>query len=298
MNSKNKKATKPVRKAIIPVAGLGTRFLPATKAQPKEMLPIVDKPVLQYLVEEAVSAGVEEVIFVTGKGKRAIEDHFDYMTELEDALDKKGKQEMIDMIRQISDMAHFTYVRQRQPRGDGDAILSAAHLVNDDEPVAILFGDDLVKHKKTCLAQMVEPYDKYDDPEIALEKIPRKDVSQYGIVDGKKLADRIYDVNRFVEKPKPEEAPSTLGVVGKYIITPEILSELRDSSSTASDGEIRLADAFVSYAQKDLLIGYQFEGQRLDCGSKLGFLQATVEYGLEHPETKKQFKKYLQNLEL
>lgn len=288
---------KKLKKAIIPVAGLGTRFLPATKAQPKEMLPIVDKPVLQFLVEEAVAAGVEEIIFVTGKGKRAIEDHFDYAAELEDVLFKKGKHDMVDMIRKISDVAHFTYVRQRQPRGDGDAILSAAHLI-DDEPVAILYGDDLVYHKVPCLEQMRQVYEETNSPVIALEKVPKKEVSRYGIVDGKKINDRLYKINGFVEKPKPEEAPSTLGVVGKYIITPEILDKLRSASSSTSDGELRLADALIAYIKHGELLGYQFEGTRLDCGSKLGFLKATVQHGLEHPETKREFKKYLKSLDL
>lgn len=285
---------KKIRKAILPVAGLGTRFLPATKAQPKEMLPIVDTPIIQFLVEEAVAAGIEEIIFVTGKGKRAIEDHFDYMGELEQALYSKGKHDEIDRMRAISDIAHFSYVRQRTARGDGDAILHAANLVRD-EPVAILFGDDIILHDTPCLSQMVQVYEERQAPVIALERVAKSKVSSYGIAAGKKVFDRVYDISHIVEKPDPKDAPSNLGIVGKYIITPEVMEELRHIVPDKS-GEIRLADALAAYLAKGKIFGYEFEGMRFDCGSKIGFLMATVEYGLRHPETKKEFKHYLKSL--
>lgn len=282
----------------MPVAGLGTRFLPATKAQPKEMLPLVDKPVIQFLVEEAVAAGIEEVIFVTGKGKRAIEDHFDSAPELERILEQKGKKQMLDETRRISSMANFTYVRQKEARGDGHALLAAAHLIGD-EPVAVLFGDDVIIGKDHCLTQMRDAFEKLQAPIIGLEQVPKSLVSQYGIVKAKKVEDRLYKISDLVEKPTPAEAPSRLGVVGKYIITPEIWQYLRKLEKTQLEGEIRLADALHAYVNdKNPLYGDMFEGYRFDCGSKLGFLKATVHLGLYHGETKKEFKKYLKSLKL
>ncbi len=291
MHAMQHSTNKKIRKAILPVAGLGTRFLPATKAQPKEMLPIVDTPIIQFLVEEAVAAGIEEIIFVTGKGKRAIEDHFDYMGELEQVLHAKGKHEEIERLRAISDIAHFSYVRQKTARGDGDAILHAAKLLNG-EPVAILFGDDIILHDTPCLSQLVQVFEEKQAPVIALERVPKAKVSSYGIAAGKKVSDRVYDISQIVEKPDPKDAPSNLGIVGKYIVTPEVIDELRHLQPDKS-GEIRLADALHAYLTKGNIYGYEFEGMRFDCGSKLGFLMATVEYGLRHNETKKQFSKYL-----
>jgi UTP--glucose-1-phosphate uridylyltransferase len=282
---------KKIRKAILPVAGLGTRFLPATKAQPKEMLPIVDTPIIQFLVEEAVAAGIEEIIFVTGKGKRAIEDHFDYMGELEQVLHSKGKHEEIERLRAISDIAHFSYVRQRTPRGDGDAILHAANLLNG-EPVAILFGDDIIMGETPCLSQLVSVYEETESPVIALERVHESRVSDYGIVAGEKVGDRRYDISHIVEKPSREDAPSTLGIVGKYIVTPDVIEALRSLQPDKS-GEIRLADALHAHLTNGKIYGHEFEGVRFDCGSKIGFLQATVEYGMRHPETKHEFQEYL-----
>lgn len=281
-----------IRTAILPVAGMGTRFLPATKAQPKEMLPIVDTPIIQFLVEEAVKSGIERIIFVTGKGKRAIEDHFDSAFELEHSLTRKGKHEMVDELRGISNMAKFAFVRQKEPRGDGDAILSAAHLV-EGESVAVLFGDDIILNDEPCLAQMMRVYEKYGEPVEALEKVATQNVSQYGVFEGKKCEDKVYCATRILEKPKPTETKSRLGVVGKYIITPEIFDRLKDIKP-GKDGEVRLADALQAHlAGGKKVYGLEFDGMRFDCGSKLGFLEATVEYGLRHAETKKDFAAYL-----
>jgi len=264
-----------IKKVIIPVAGLGTRFLPATKAQPKEMLPIVDKPIIQYLVEEAVAAGITEVIFVTGRGKRAIEDHFDYAYELE---------------REISNLASFVYVRQKEPKGDGDALLAAAHIVGD-EPCAVLFGDDIVDSKVPCLKQMMGTFEKYNDPVIALEEVKEEETSLYGIVGTTKVGERVHEIKHIVEKPAQGKAPSRLAIVGKYIITKDIFRELEKLNPKS--GEIRLADALKNHLTHGAVYGYQFKGTRYDCGSKIGFLKAVVDFGLKHEETKKEFKHYL-----
>lgn len=284
-----------IKKAIIPVAGMGTRFLPATKAQPKEMLPIVDKPVIQYLVEEAVAAGITEIIFVTGRGKRAIEDHFDYAYELEQVLATRGKRELLEAIREISDLASFAYVRQKEPLGNGDALLAAAHLVGD-EPVAVLFGDDIVDAKVPCLKQMIPVFEKYHDPVVALEEVRQSDVSMYGIVDAAHVGGRTYEIKRIVEKPAAGKAPSRLAIVGKYIITKEVFSELkrlRAKGGISAGKELGLADALESHLMHSAVYGYQFEGTRYDCGSKIGFLKAVVDFGLKHEETRNEFKKYL-----
>ena len=279
-----------IKKAIIPVAGMGTRFLPATKAQPKEMLPIVDKPIIQYLVEEAVASGITEIIFVTGRGKRAIEDHFDYAYELEQMLATKGKKELLKTIREISNLASFAYVRQKEPRGDGDALLAAAHLIGD-EPCAVLFGDDIVDSTVPCLKQMIPMFEKYNDPVVALEEVKEDETSMYGIVDTTRVGDRMHEIKHIVEKPAPGKAPSRLAIVGKYIITKEVFGELR--KLRPKDGEIRLADALKNYLSHNAVYGYQFKGTRYDCGSKIGFLKAVVDFGLKHEETKSEFKKYL-----
>lgn len=279
-----------IKKVIIPVAGLGTRFLPATKAQPKEMLPLVDKPIIQYLVEEAVAAGITEVIFVTGRGKRAIEDHFDYAYELEQMLVSRGKQELLNTIRDISNLASFAYVRQKEPKGDGDALLAAAHLVGD-EPCAVLFGDDIIAGEEPCLKQMLSVFDTYRDPVVALDEVSEKEVSSYGIVGGVKTRERVYELNEIIEKPSLEKAPSRLAIVGKYIITKDIFDELRKLDATK--GEVHLSDALKNYLKRGSVYGYRFKGTRYDCGSKIGFLKAVVDFGLAHEETKSEFKKYL-----
>ena len=286
---------KKIKKAILPVAGFGTRFLPATKAQPKEMLPIVDKPVIQYLVEEAVASGIEEIIFVTGRGKRAIEDHFDTSYELERTLVEKDKHDLLDAVRKISGLARFSYVRQPEPLGDGHAILCARHLVHPDESVAVLFGDDIIDGKKPAIKQLIEVYEKYSDPVIALCTVPEEEVHRFGVVDPVKIDERLFEIRKFVEKPKTEDAPSNLIAVGKYIITPEVFDKLEESIN--DKGEIRLANAFVRMIECDRPIyGYQVEGTRYDCGDKLGFVQATIQMGLKHPEIKDRLKQYLKSL--
>ncbi len=282
-----------IRKAIIPVAGMGTRFLPASKAQPKEMLAVVDKPVIQYIVEEAVASGIEEIIFVTAIGKRAIEDHFDRNFELEYRLEQKKKIEELIDLQKIGKLAKFAFVRQTKPLGDGHAILSALPFVEKHEPVAVLFGDDIIDGKIPALKQLIDMYEKYGDPVIALQKVPKKEVSNYGVIGGKKLNKGEWKINRFVEKPAVKDAPSDLIVIGRYIITPEIMAML-PSVAAGKDGEIRLADAFAAHlANGKTLSGCEFEGVRYDCGSKLGFVKAQIELGLKHKDIGAELKKYL-----
>jgi UTP--glucose-1-phosphate uridylyltransferase len=283
-----------IRKAIIPVAGLGTRFLPATKAQPKEMLTLIDKPVIQYIVEEAVASGIEEITFVTSLGKRAIEDHFDRNFELEYRLRKKGKKKELGEILDISDMATFTYVRQRSPKGDGDAILSARHIIGD-EPCLIMYGDDIMDSKKTSVTQLMEVYDRYQDPVIGLFRVPKKDISGYGVARVKAAEGQAVEVTGFVEKPTISEAPSNLAAAGRYIITPEIFDML-ERAKPSKDGEIRLADAFIEFLRFRSMYGCIIEATRYDCGTKLGLLEAQVAFGLRHPAIGKDFKKYLQSI--
>jgi len=286
-----------IKKAIMPVAGSGTRFLPATKAQPKEMLSVVDKPVIQYLVEEAVAAGIKEIIFVTGRGKRAIEDHFDTSFELEHTLEKKYKKKLLREVRNVAKLARFSYVRQPEPLGDGHAILCARHLVSRNEPVAILFGDDLVDSRVPAIGQLIKIYERYQSPVIALAGVPREDVSKFGVVDPVKLSNRTYEIKKFVEKPKTKEAPSNLIAVGKYIITPEVFEKLEKSRN--DKGEIRLANAFIRMLKDNRPVyGYEFKGIRYDCGDKFGFIQATIQMGLKHPEIKNKLRKYLKKIKI
>ncbi len=286
--------TNSITKVIIPVAGLGTRFLPATKAQPKEMLPIIDKPVIQYLVEEAVKSGIKDVIFVTGRGKRAIEDHFDYAPELESSLIKKNKRDVFKRVREISEMANFFYVRQKMPRGDGDAVLCASHLTNN-EPVAVLFGDDVVDSRIPCLKQMIKVFEKYGDCVVALDQVPRKEVKHYGVVKAVRVAENVYEIKDIIEKPQPEKAPSNLIIVGKYILTPQLFKELKKVKPSGGE-EIRIANGLKNLLKKHPVYGFRFQGKRYDCGSKLGYVQATIDFALKHPEVKKVLKKYLKGL--
>jgi len=282
-----------ITKVIIPVAGLGTRFLPATKAQPKEMLPIIDKPIIQYLVEEAVGSGITDIIFVTGRGKRAIEDHFDFSPELESALLSKNKMDIFKEVRSISRLARFSYVRQNLPQGDGDAILCADHLVSRDEPVGVLFGDDIVDSKRPCLLQMEEVFEKYGDTVLALDTVPRSEVKHYGVVRAIKISNNVYEIKDIVEKPDTKSAPSNLVIVGKYIITPDVFDELRKLKRESKRGEVRMANALKNLLKKRPVYGLKFEGKRYDCGSKIGFLKATVDFALKHGSVRKEFKKYL-----
>lgn len=287
-----------VKKAIIPVAGFGTRFLPATKAQPKEMLPIVDKPVVQYLVEEAVASGIEEIIFVTGRGKRAIEDHFDVSYELEDTLVEKNKHDLLEVVRKISTLAKFSYVRQPVPLGDGHAILQAAHLVDDDESVLIIFGDCIYDSSVPAARQLMDAYEQFRAPIIGLSEVERSEVSKFGVIDGDTVDERNVLVRSIVEKPKPEEAPSTAVAVGKYIITKEVFDTLASMSSGKS-GEIRLADAFdIMLQKKRPIYGRRLEGEWLDTGDKFNFLKTTIHFGLKHPEVGERLRKFLRELPL
>lgn len=291
-------STMPIRKAILPVAGFGTRFLPATKAQPKEMLPVVDKPVVQYLVEEAVASGIEEIIFVTGRGKRAIEDHFDVSYELEDTLVEKNKHDLLEAVRRISGLARFSYVRQPVPLGDGHALLQAAHLVDNDEAVLVIFGDCIYDSEVPASKQLIETYEKYHDPVIGLSEVAHEDVSKFGVIDGVDLHDLTYEVKGMVEKPKPEDAPSNLVAVGKYIITNEVFQVLAQMKEGKS-GEIRLADAFdLMLEQGKPIYGKKLQGEWLDTGDKFNFLKATIQLGLKHPEVGERLKQHIKGLNL
>ncbi|MGC9994285.1 MAG: UTP--glucose-1-phosphate uridylyltransferase GalU [Terriglobia bacterium] len=290
-----------IRKAVLPVAGLGTRFLPATKAQPKEMLPIVDKPLVQYAVEEVSASGIPMVIFVTGRGKTAIENHFDVSAELEQELEGKGKQELLKQIRSIAGLMRFVYVRQQTPRGLGDAILTARDVV-DEEPFAVLLSDDVVANPVPCLKQMLAVFERYGRSVIAIQKVPRKAVGSYGIIRGRLVPDaewqgRLFRIDDMVEKPTPSEAPSNLAVIGRYILTPTIFHELA-ATTPGSGGEIQLTDGLRRLLTKEPIYGYLFEGKRYDAGDKLGFLQATVELALNRPDLGKEFRKYLRSLKL
>ncbi|MCR4313978.1 MAG: UTP--glucose-1-phosphate uridylyltransferase GalU [Candidatus Uhrbacteria bacterium] len=282
-----------IRKCIIPVAGMGTRFLPAAKAQPKEMLAVVDKPVIQYIVEEAVASGIEEIIFVTAIGKRAIEDHFDRSFELEYRLEQKKKTKELEEIKKIGKLAKFAFVRQTKPMGDGHAILSALPFIDAHEPVAFAFGDDIINGKVPAFKEILDVYEKYEDPVIALEAVPKNMVSSYGVIDGKRVDDRTWEIQGFVEKPQPKEAPSNLIFIGRGILTPSLLQTLK-KQKPGKDDEIRLADAFMTHLSMGrVMYGCQFTGTRYDCGNKLGFLKAQIELGLKHQEIGKDLKRYL-----
>ena len=284
-----------IRKAIMPVAGFGTRFLPATKAQPKEMLSVVDKPVIQYLVEDAVSAGIEEIIFVTGRGKRSIEDHFDYSFELENTLVEKNKMDLVAKIKEIDSLAKFSYVRQAIPLGDGHAINCASHLVFD-EPVLIMFGDTLYDSKVSPVKQLIELYEKYQDPVIGLSEVDKNEVNKFGVIDGLDLGEGNYEIKKFVEKPDIDKAPSNLAAVGLYVITPEVFQELHNMKDGKS-GEIRLADAFDLMLEKGKpLYGKKIEGEWLDTGNKLNFIKATLKLGVKHEEIGEDLKKLIKEM--
>jgi len=285
-----------ITKAIIPAAGLGTRFLPATKASPKEMLPLVDKPLIQYVVEEAVSAGITQIIIVTGRGKRAIEDHFDISFELEEALKQKGKEDLWQDLRKISDMADFCYIRQSQARGLGHAILCARNLIGD-EPFAVLLGDDIIDHSPSALQQMTSIYERNQAPLIGVQRVPKTEVHQYGILDAEQAIDGLYKINNMIEKPSQAEAPSDLAVIGRYILIPEVF-EFLEKTAPGKGNEIQLTDALKELAKMRNMYGYVIEGNRYDAGDKLGFLKASVEMGLKNKELGGAFKAYLKSLSL
>ena len=283
-----------LRKAIFPVAGLGTRFLPATKASPKEMLPLVDKPLIQYVVEEAVLSGIKEIIMITGRGKRAIEDHFDISFELEENLKENGKRSLLKEVRKISELAEFCYVRQRQSLGLGHAILCGKQLVGD-EPFAVLLGDDIIDSLEPTLKQMLDLFEELDAPIIAIQKVHKHEVSQYGVIKGKEIKKGVYLVEDLVEKPPVDEAPSDLAVIGRYILVPEIF-EILEETQPGRNQEIQLTDGLRELSQKRPVYAYMVQGKRYDAGDKLGFLKATVEFGLKNQELGEAFRKYLKAL--
>ena len=287
--------SKKIRKAIIPAAGLGTRFLPATKAQPKEMLPIVDKPTIQYIIEEAVASGIEEILIITGRSKKCIEDHFDKSVELELELEKSGKEQMLKMVREISDMVDIHFIRQKEPRGLGHAISCAKTFVGN-EPFAVLLGDDIVYNEgRPCLKQLIDCYDEYKTSVLGVQTVEAKDVNKYGIVNGIHIEDRVYKVKGLVEKPAVEEAPSNVAILGRYIITPQIFKILEETKP-GKGGEIQLTDALLKLIDEEAMYAYDFEGTRYDVGDKLGFLKATVEYALRREDLRDGFIEYLNTL--
>jgi UTP--glucose-1-phosphate uridylyltransferase len=285
---------KKIRKAVIPAAGLGTRFLPATKAQPKEMLPIVDKPTIQYIIEEAKASGIEEILIVTGRSKRSIEDHFDRSIELELNLKEHHKDDLLEVIKKISEI-NIHYIRQKEPLGLGHAILCAKHFIGD-EPFAVLLGDDIVDAEKPCLEQLIDVYNETGASILGVQKVAKDKVSSYGIIAPKgDIGDRTCVVGDMVEKPEIKDSPSQLAVLGRYIITPQIF-DLLEKTKPGKGGEIQLTDALKNLAKKQIVLAYDFIGRRYDVGSKQGFLEATVEYALKRPELKDKFLDYLKEI--
>ena len=288
----------PIRKAVFPAAGLGTRFLPATKAQPKEMLPLVDKPIIQYVIEEAVASGITSIIIVTGKGKNAIEDHFDVSKELERLLEERGKTDLLEQVRSISNLINISYVRQGESLGLGHAVLMAKDLVGD-EPFAVMLGDDIIDSAVPCMKQMVDVFGRHGGPVIAVQQVPKSEISAYGVIDGvpEPNADRVYRIKDLVEKPRAEEAPSDLAIIGRYILTPDVFKEL-ENTPRDKGGEIQLTNGLRQLSRQRSLFGYRFEGRRHDAGNKLGFLKATVEFALKRPDLGGPFREYLKSLTL
>jgi UTP--glucose-1-phosphate uridylyltransferase len=290
---------KKIKRAVFPAAGLGTRFLPATKAQPKEMLPLVDKPIIQYAVEEAVSSGLENLVIITGRGKNAIEDHFDISYELEKILEERGKSDQLSLVRAVSEMVHIAYIRQKEALGLGHAVLMSRDLVND-EPFAVLLGDDVIVADVPCIRQMMDIYEKYETSVIALMEVPHEETSRYGIIKAKELPEgdgRLFEVLDMVEKPKAKDAPSNLAIIGRYILTPEIFRALEETGK-GSGGEIQLTDGLRRLLSTQRILAYKFRGKRHDAGDKLGFLQATVEFALKNEELGPPFRAFLKSLDL
>lgn len=285
-----------IRKAVVTAAGWGTRFLPATKAQPKEMLPLVDKPIIQYVIEEAVASGIKHIIIVTALGKRAIEDHFDRSFELEHILQKKGNAELLQKLQNISELADISYIRQKEQLGLGHAILVTRELIGD-EPFAVFLPDDLIQANVPAMKQMIEVYNRYKHSVIAVQPVAKEDTKAYGIIEPEQLEDRVYKVLSLVEKPEPRDAPSNLAIVGRYILTPEIFAML-DRTSPGKGGEIQLTDGLKLLLEKQPIYAYQFEGTRYDTGMPLGFLKASVEFALNRPDIGATFREYLRHLKL
>lgn len=284
-----------IKKAIIPAAGLGTRFLPATKSQPKEMLPIVDKPCIQYLVEEAVASGIEEIIIITAEGKQSIEDYFDISPRLISHLEKNGKLKAIREMEKIEKMAKFRYVRQHSPLGDGHAILCAKEFVKN-EPFAVLFGDDIYDSKIPAIKQLIKEYERLGTPIIGLHKIDKKDSEKYGMVASKGKDGNSYKIKSLVEKPKPSKAPSNMAIIGKYIVTPELMKDLEKAESATKDSEIRLIDGMREFIKHSPIHGYEISGERFDTGDKLGYLKAVTHFALKHKELSGEYLKFLKSI--
>jgi len=283
-----------VRKAVFPVAGMGSRFLPATKASPKEMMPVVDKPLIQYAVEEAVEAGITEMIFVTGRTKRSIADHFDKAYELEHQLEQRGKMKLLEIAqRVVPEGVSCTYIRQNEALGLGHAVAVTSHLVGD-EPFAVILADDLIHHKKGAMQQMVEVFDYYKSSVIAVQKVEGPEISSYGVISGNKQSDHVHLLHNIVEKPAFEDAPSDMGVTGRYIFTPQIFDHIADLKPGAG-GELQLTDAIQTLLKAEQVLAYEYQGVRYDCGSKMGLLQANIELGLEHSEIGDELRQYLAN---
>jgi len=280
-----------VKKAVFPVAGLGTRFLPATKSSPKEMLPLIDKPIVHYVVEEAVASGIEQVLFVTGRGKRSIEDYFDISFELETVLHNSGKKAELFQIREIAEMVKIFYVRQKEAMGLGHAILCARDFIGD-EPFAVLLGDDIIDAERPCLSQLLDVYRKYQGTVLALEQVPMENISAYGCVKANRITDQTFEVVDMVEKPKREDAPSDLAIIGRYVLTPNIFPIL-EKQERGNGGEIQLTDAILRLLSEEAVYGCRFEGTRYDCGNKFGFLRATVDMALKREEFNGEFKSFL-----
>ena len=287
---------KEITKAVFPAAGLGTRFLPATKASPKEMLPLVDKPLIQYVVEEAVASGIEEVVVITGRGKRAIEDHFDVAFELEEDLKAKGKHKLLSEVQRIANLVTFCYIRQKKALGLGHAVLTAKRVIGED-PFAVLLGDDIIDADVPALMQMMAVYKRYPATILAIQKVPKAQTQNYGIIDGKKIENGVYLVKDLVEKPQPDEAPSNLAISGRYTLTPGIFAGL-EQTERGRGGEIQLTDGLRLLMERQPIYAFEFEGKRHDAGDKLGFLKATVEFGLKNDEFGAEFRNYLQKLRL
>ncbi|WP_436858714.1 UTP--glucose-1-phosphate uridylyltransferase GalU [Mammaliicoccus sciuri] len=285
-----------IKKAIIPAAGLGTRFLPATKAMPKEMLPILDKPTIQYIVEEAARAGIEDIIIVTGKHKRAIEDHFDIQKELETTLYEKGKLELLDRVQYSTELANIFYVRQKEQKGLGHAIYTAKQFIGN-EPFAVLLGDDIVESDNPAIKQLMEQYEATGKSVIGVQTVPETETHRYGIIEPKSQDERLYEVNRFVEKPEQGTAPSDLAIMGRYVLSPRIFDYL-ETQTEGSGGEIQLTDAIERLNKDDKVYAYDFEGQRYDVGEKIGFVKTTIEYALKDEEMRDEIIRYLQSLDI
>jgi len=283
-----------VRKAIIPAAGLGTRFLPATKAQPKEMLPIVDKPTIQFIVEEAIMAGIESIIIVTGRNKRSIEDHFDKSLELEMELQKSGKDELLSLVEDISNLVDIHYIRQKEPKGLGHAIYCAKAFVGN-EPFAVLLGDDIVKSKQPCIGQLMDRYNEYKTSILGVQEVDWNEVDRYGIVDCNKIEDRVFKVKNLIEKPDKSKSPSNIAILGRYVLTPKIFDCI-EKIEPGAGGEIQLTDALRELAREQAIYAYDFNGKRYDVGDKLGYLQATVEFALQRDDIREGFMNYLKTI--